>query len=247
MIGIYKITSPSGKIYIGQSKNIERRLNEYNKLRRCKNQFKLYYSLMKYFPINHKFEIIEECNINELDNRELYWGRYYDVLGENGLNLKLGNGRGEVSEETKFKISKSNKTKAGKYKRTDITKQLISKANSITIYQFDLNGNLIEKWESIVKAELKFGKGIKDNLSGKIKTSHGYVWSYNPTFPNYNQTPHGNNIIVEQRTKDGIIIKEWDSLTSIEKELKYPTSNISACCKGKQKTAYGFLWNYKTI
>ena len=29
MIGIYKIVSPSGKVYIGQSTNIERRWKEY--------------------------------------------------------------------------------------------------------------------------------------------------------------------------------------------------------------------------
>ena len=31
MIGIYKITSPSGKVYIGQSINIEERWYKYNK------------------------------------------------------------------------------------------------------------------------------------------------------------------------------------------------------------------------
>lgn len=31
-IGIYKITSPSNKIYIGQSTNITRRWDEYRKL-----------------------------------------------------------------------------------------------------------------------------------------------------------------------------------------------------------------------
>lgn len=44
MIGIYKITSPSGKVYIGQSVNIERRFLDYKKS--LKNtQIKLYNSI----------------------------------------------------------------------------------------------------------------------------------------------------------------------------------------------------------
>lgn len=106
MIGIYKITNPKGKIYIGQSTNIKERFRKYNKLSN-KRQVKLFNSFQKYGINNHKFEIIEECNIEQLNEREIYWGNYYDVLSENGLNLRLGNGRGSCSEITKSKISKS--------------------------------------------------------------------------------------------------------------------------------------------
>ena len=41
MVGIYKITNPSGKIYIGQSVNIDNRISSYKNLK-CKNQTKLY-------------------------------------------------------------------------------------------------------------------------------------------------------------------------------------------------------------
>ena len=151
---------------------------------------------------------------------------------------------GKVSEETKHKISIANKGKAGKYTRTNQIKLAISKSNSIKIYQFKINGNFIQEWDSITEAELKFGKGIKDNLSGKTKTSHGFVWSYNNIFPGYNNN-HGNTVIVNQKSKEGHILKEWNSLTDIENKLGYATSNISSCCKGKQKTAYGFIWEYK--
>ena len=244
IIGIYKITNPKGKINIGQSINIERRWDEYKRLQRCKNQVKLYNSLLKYGPENHKFEIIEECSKDDLDKRELYWGKYYDVLGKNGLNLKLGNGRGECSEETKRKISKSNKGKAGKYIRTKQIRNKTSNANSVIIYQFSLFGILIKEWKSIHDAELKYGKGIKDNLIQKIKKSHGFVWSYTNKFPGYEQN-HKNRKIVEQYSKEGKLLKEWSSLTEIENILKYPNSNISSCCRGKQKTAYNFIWKFK--
>ena len=69
--GIYKITSPSGKIYIGQSKDIRRRMQYYNRLN-CKNQTKLYNSLLKYGWENHLFEILIECSELELNYLEKY-------------------------------------------------------------------------------------------------------------------------------------------------------------------------------
>jgi len=70
MIGIYKITSPTNKIYIGQSTNITDRWKRYYKLNHCRNQIKLYNSLKKHGFKNHIFEIIEECNWEELNIRE---------------------------------------------------------------------------------------------------------------------------------------------------------------------------------
>lgn len=88
MIGIYKITSPSNKIYIGQSINIKKRFKKYKRLD-CKSQPRLYKSFLKYGFINHLFEIIEECKFEELNIRERYWQDYYDVINEKGLNCVL--------------------------------------------------------------------------------------------------------------------------------------------------------------
>lgn len=108
IIGIYKIISPSGKIYIGQSKNIlSNRLNHYIN-GNCSTQTKLYNSLKKYGFENHIFEIVEECSLEQLNEREIYWGTHFDVLNpKTGLNLKLGEKRGIYSEESKKKMSKS--------------------------------------------------------------------------------------------------------------------------------------------
>ena len=93
MIGIYKITSPTNKIYIGQSINLEKREDDYKKLK-CDKQPKLYNSLQKHGWEQHKFEIVEECSLEQLNEKEIYWGKEFDVLGENGLNLRLGNANG---------------------------------------------------------------------------------------------------------------------------------------------------------
>lgn len=107
-IGIYKIESPSKKIYIGQSKNIEERFKQYYRLTSIKNQRRLYKSLLKYGVINHKFKIIEECNIEELNIKERYWQEYYDVIGPNGLNCKyveVSNKPYIISNETREILS----------------------------------------------------------------------------------------------------------------------------------------------
>ena len=110
--GIYKITSPSGRVYVGESKNVTKRWKIYKKLR-CKSQTKLYNSFLKYGTKEHTFDIIEECLYENLLCRERYWQDYYDVLN-GGLNLKLtkcGDNKQVVSDNTKNKIIE---TKTGK-------------------------------------------------------------------------------------------------------------------------------------
>jgi len=105
MIGIYKITSPTNRVYIGQSINIEKRFNNY-RLLNCKNQIVLYKSFLKYNVQNHIFEIIEKCSLELLNERERYYQDVYDVL-KTGLNCKLtttNDKSGKLSIETKNKI-----------------------------------------------------------------------------------------------------------------------------------------------
>jgi group I intron endonuclease len=118
--GIYKITNPTSKIYVGQAINIVKRWSEYSlNNSNLSKQPKIYRSLKKYGIDNHKFEIIEECNENQLNEREIYWGEYYNVLGINGLNLRLGGSEGKLSDETKQKIS----NKMMGIKRSEETKE----------------------------------------------------------------------------------------------------------------------------
>lgn len=88
IICVYKITSPSGKIYIGSSVNYKRRLTQY-KGTGAKAQTILYNSFLKYGIDNHIFEIVELCTKENLLEREYFYGSLYEVLGEKGLNCKL--------------------------------------------------------------------------------------------------------------------------------------------------------------
>lgn len=90
MIGIYKITNPNGKIYIGQSINIEKRFNQY-KWYMAKSQPILHRSFLKYGIDKHKFEVICECEKTELHDLETYYQRLYSVTNTNGLNCFINN------------------------------------------------------------------------------------------------------------------------------------------------------------
>lgn len=106
MIGIYKIISPSGKIYIGQSRNIDKRFQQYKKLK-CAKQPRLYNSFIKYGIDTHIFEIVEKCEFDQLNNRERHYQDLYNVTSENGLNCVLTETNilpRIVSEETKRKV-----------------------------------------------------------------------------------------------------------------------------------------------
>jgi group I intron endonuclease len=103
--GIYKITSPSNKVYIGQSKDIKKRWRDY---KHSKNQIRLNRSFEKYSIESHTFEILEECCSEDLNKRENYYQVYYNVLGENGLNCKITDIKTKkyiFTEESKKKMS----------------------------------------------------------------------------------------------------------------------------------------------
>lgn len=108
---IYKITSPTGRIYIGQSRNYENRIIAYKKLR-CLKQRRLYHSLKKHGVENHIFEIIHLCKEEELNYWENYYIKLFDTFNtNNGLNLKEGGLNEKISEESKKRISESKKNK----------------------------------------------------------------------------------------------------------------------------------------
>lgn len=155
MIGIYKITSPSGRIYIRQSRNIKSRLSRYRN-HDCKNQPALYNSILKYGFNNHKFEILEECILENLNFRERYYQEFYNSVN-NGLNCEytktedkpkiLSEARRQqisrihkgkiTSEETKEKIRNNNHLgiKLSDEQRNNISLGMRGKCSKLTIEQ----------------------------------------------------------------------------------------------------------------
>jgi group I intron endonuclease len=144
IICVYKITSPSGKNYIGSSVNYKKRLTQY-KGTGAKTQTILYNSFAKHGFDNHVFEIVELCTKENVLERELYYGSLYKVLGEKGLNCKLPkfgdkyqNTRQETidkmkawkpSEDTIAKMKAAQTKRAKEQPVSDETKQKLREAN----------------------------------------------------------------------------------------------------------------------
>jgi len=117
--GIYKIENlVNHKLYIGQSDDLYRREQaHFNELKGNRHYNRhLQASYNKYGADNFKFEIVEECNINLLDEREIYWISYFNSF-KCGYNQNLGGGsnRGWIpSEETRLKMSLNHADFSGK-------------------------------------------------------------------------------------------------------------------------------------
>lgn len=91
---IYLITSPSSKVYVGQSMIlIEQKINSYRRLEKYdKTDRKIANAIRKYGWENMKFEVIESSNSwtkDQLNEREIYWISYYNSI-DNGYNMTIG-------------------------------------------------------------------------------------------------------------------------------------------------------------
>jgi group I intron endonuclease len=84
--GVYKITSPSGKVYIGQASNIHRRMNEHRSDSK-KIINKLYSSFKKYGFDSHSIEVLFLSDVQyERSKMEQFFINYYNSV-KTGLNL----------------------------------------------------------------------------------------------------------------------------------------------------------------
>jgi group I intron endonuclease len=196
--GIYKVTSPTGQIYIGQSTNIEQRFEHYKRYSSCHKQRRFYDSLHLHGAKAHTFEIVEECAKADLDARERYWQDHFDATGENGLNLRLtaaGELPGKHSEFSKQvmrqKQGGANNPNYGKRgaetscfgrKRTDAEREAIRSFQATRgriVQQFDLDGQLISEGRIRDFAAQGHSQGnISSCCTGRLKTHHGYVFKY---------------------------------------------------------------------
>lgn len=110
---IYKITSPSGRVYIGQSRHVRAR-RRYYASGKCKAQPKIHRSLLKYGWASHVFKVIHELP-HDVDKSvlDLYEQLYMDAYRDAGaklLNLREGGSAGTHSEESNQKNRLSHRT-----------------------------------------------------------------------------------------------------------------------------------------
>lgn len=154
---IYKISSPTGRVYIGQSININARFRKYKNMD-CEAQTRLYNSFKKYGVHNHSFNIIEYCTKANINIRERYYQEKYNVLSnDKGLNCKYtktNKKKEKVSIETRDKMSQAKKGK----KLSEVTKHKMSIARK--------NFKHSEKSKQKMRGKL-FTKKTREKLSQK--------------------------------------------------------------------------------
>ena len=88
---IYKMTNDiDGTIYIGQSVNPQRRFNQHTNSKGQSTSKAIKNAVLKYGADNFSLEIIEECDENNFEDREMYWIDYYKRNGYNLYNKTKG-------------------------------------------------------------------------------------------------------------------------------------------------------------
>lgn len=146
--GIYKVENLiNGKIYIGQSVNIENRKLEHLSHAGC-DKTKFHRALSAYGKNNFKWSILEECDRDKLNEREIYWISVYDSF-KNGYNMTSGGDGAERKAISQY----------------DLQGNYIRDYGSITEASLDLKIPMSNISQAITK-------------NGNHKSAGGFQWTY---------------------------------------------------------------------
>ena len=247
--GIYKITNPKNKNYIGQSINIDRRLYEYSH-RDPKNQYLLSRSIKKYGYTNHTIEILWKKSIEDdtdltelrsiLNILEIGYIKYYDATNTKcGLNLDYGGGVFNLSPLGKLRHSESLRGDKNPMYGKNLSKETRDKMSKSRSgdrhWSHNLNGR--PNPNKGRKASESTKKAISDSLK-KNGYWLGKSGNLNP-----------QSIKVVQLNMDGTFIKQWESIRLAATILQINDGTIVSCCKtfkdGFCINSYkNYLWVY---
>lgn len=242
--GIYKITNKTnGKVYIGQSRDINTRWHNHKRELNSNRHHNSYLqsSWNKYGEANFLFSLIEVCNANELDDREMYWISYYNSNNASfGYNLTAGGGG-----------------HSGYNMPDEMKEHLSSMRTKDNIVQVDLNGNFINEWRSASHAARTLNipvSGIRQCVleTGDQFQCHGYIWIlssiyYSESFDIYNYI----NIHIIRKPKIlqydlyGKLIKVWKNKEEIYQNVS--SSNykcILRVLKHDVRSINGYIYLY---
>ena len=252
MAGIYKLTSPNGKCYIGQSFDLDRRLRGYASGVHA-GQRHLHRAVKKYGWKSFKVEILWRTkhperyrNLNVLlDTLEIAWIKKFDCVA-NGYNLQYGGSNGLHAEETKQKMSAAHRGKAlSAEHRLNLSREVV---------QYSLAGKKIKTWEAINFAaggDMAVRCNITRVCRGERRTAGGFQWRYLSDgieelepLKNYKKGRNNPEKPVKQLDLAGNLIKKWESINSAAKSLEVHGTAISAVCRGRRRTTGGFKWKY---
>lgn len=164
---IYQIKNDlNKKIYVGQTfKTLEDRFERHCREGKWKNVKKMPIVLAirkygaKHFSIHLLEELPDGMSQTDIDKKELEWGMKLGTLSPQGYNLKLGNGHGALSEETKQKIGLGNRGKIV----TNETRQRLSVSHKGIRLSPSTKKKLSDYWRGIPLSPLARKRAIESN------------------------------------------------------------------------------------
>ena len=164
MAHIYKITNIlNDKGYVGKtSKPPEKRWKEHLYCAKTDGPMVISRAIRKHGEKNFKFEVIEECSIEEMNSKETHWIDYYDTYN-NGYNSSMGGeGSGLGVKRERGAVHPD--------------------AKSVDCY--DLEGKYLCTYDSMGEAayasgdrDKKGGSGIIACIKGTTFQAYGYRWA----------------------------------------------------------------------
>lgn len=238
---IYKITSPSGKIYIGQTLNARRRFLDY-KSKSARSQPGLNNSIKKYGWDKHTFDVIHylpfDVTQDVLNVYECFYMDAYKSCGIKLLNVKEGGSNGRNSDES---IKKANeKWKIWFKNNPDGIKKSVE--NSVLARKGKgLSAEHVEKIRRRMKGRL-FTDSHRFNHAKSLK---GKPKTITESFLAAQRAKGGSNKkAINQFNFKGELIKTWPSISHASNELGIERRGIAGCVNGYKgrKTFGDFIW-----
>lgn len=258
MIGIiYCYTSPYGKSYVGQTtderkRQYQHKCDAYNLDHKYYNK-PFYRAIRKYGWESFYYEILwkKECDNLELlrkllNKMEMFYIEQLDTL-KHGYNCTPGGSSIHINSEVGHILTEEHKEK-------------LRKSSSRLVCQYDLDGNYIKTWESAAEAQRQLGTDSSQIIAcckGKAKTSKGFQWCYEGDVcgkyePLIRKGPRKFGKDNKQSKKvyeydiNWNLIKVWDSLMDISRDLQINSGSLSRAIKDGHfyKESY---WRYVPI
>lgn len=230
MTGIYLVTNTiNGHQYVGQSVNIKRRWMEHKCPSSILNNRVINRAYRKYGTDAFKYEVIEECSEEQLDERERFWiAKLHPAYNMNEGGA--GNKGHHHSEETKKLLSVKAKVqwenKSEKEKGMIITHNLKGPGIGHPVSE--------ETREKLRKANL--GVRLSEETKRKISLSN--------KGKNDNK---GHYKTIVACKDDGLIIGVFFSVKFAEEYFGVGKGSISHALKGRQIHTHNYCWKYWSV